>query len=60
MVNRRQLLALAVVDLVLLLIAELTYPGTVSDIAWVAFLIGAAALIVNAVVALVRRRRMVP
>jgi hypothetical protein len=66
MVSHRKLVALLVVDLVLFAIAELTYknarhPGTVSNIAWYAFLIGAASLVVLVIVAIIpRSRRLAP
>ncbi len=61
-VSHRNLVALLVVDLALFAIAELTYenskhPGTVSNIAWYAFLIGAASLVVLAILAIIPRQR---
>jgi hypothetical protein len=60
--SRRNLLALLVADIVLFLLSNITsksssHPGTVSDILWVVFLIGALALIVLAIVALVQSAR---
>ena len=62
MVSHRKLVALLVVDVVLFAIAELTYqnarhPGTVSNIAWYAFLIGAASLVVLVILAIIPRSR---
>jgi hypothetical protein len=60
--SRRNLIYLAVADVVLFLIANVLYSGgqvsrDISNVAWVAFLIGAVALIVLSVVALVQSRR---
>ncbi len=60
--SRRNLVALLVADIVLFLLSNITsksssHPGTVSDILWVVFLIGALALIVLAIVALVQSAR---
>ncbi len=57
-----KLLALLIVDLALFTIAELTYknakhPGTVSNIAWYAFLIGTASLVILAILAIFPRSR---
>jgi hypothetical protein len=62
MVSRRNLVVLLVVDLALFAIAELTYknakhPGAVSNIAWYAFLIGGASLVVLAIRAIIPRSR---
>lgn len=56
-ISHRNLVALLVVNLVLFAIAELTYqnakhPGTVSNIAWYAFLIGAASLVILVILAI--------
>lgn len=61
-VAHRRLVVLLVLDLALFAIAELTYknakhPGTVSNIAWYAFLIGAASLVVLAILAIIPRSR---
>jgi hypothetical protein len=61
-VSRRTWIGFVVTDVVLFLLANVTaknssHPGTVSNIFWVAFLIGTALLIVLAVVAVVRSRR---
>ena len=63
--SRRNLIYLAVADVVLFVIANALYSGghvsrDISNVAWVAFLIGVAALIVLAVVALVQSRRRPP
>jgi hypothetical protein len=60
--NRRNLIGLFVVDVVLFVIANVTaknssHPGTVSNVVWVLFLVGVLALIVLGVVTLVRSRR---
>jgi hypothetical protein len=60
--SHRNLVALFVVNLALFAIAELTYqnakhPGTVSNIAWYAFLIGAASLVVLVILAIMPRSR---
>ena len=57
-----KLFALLIVDLALFIIAELTYknakhPGTVSNIAWYAFLIGTASLVILAILAIFPRSR---
>jgi hypothetical protein len=62
MASHRNLVALLVLDLVLFATAELTYknakhPGTVSNIAWYAFLIGAASLVVLMILAIIPRPR---
>ncbi len=62
MVSHRNLVVLLVVDVALFAIAELTYknakhPGTVSNIAWYAFLIGAASLVLLAIRAIIPRSR---
>jgi len=56
-ISHRNLLALVVVNLALFATAELTYqnakhPGTVSNIAWYAFLIGAASLVILVILAI--------
>jgi hypothetical protein len=60
--TRRNLIALAAIELALFVIANLTaksssHPGTVSNVAWVAFLLGAVLLVVLAVATVVRSRR---
>ncbi len=60
--SRRNLLGLFVVDVVLFVLSNVTsksssHPGTVSNILWVAFLIGLLMLIVLAIVALVQSAR---
>lgn len=60
--NRRNLIILAVVDVVLFVIANATskshaHPGTTSNIAWYAFLVGVVLLIVLVLFALVQRLR---
>ena len=57
-----KLLALLIADLALFTIAELTYknakhPGTVSNIAWYAFLIGTASLVILAIIAIFPRSK---
>lgn len=57
-----KLFALLIVDLALFLIAELTYknakhPGTVSNIAWYAFLIGTASLVILSILAIFPRSK---
>ncbi len=59
---RKNLIALAVLDVVLFVIANATskthaHPGTVSNIAWYAFLIGIVLLIVLGIFALIQSRR---
>jgi choline-glycine betaine transporter len=59
-ITARNLIAFVVIDVVLFLAANMTaknssHPGTVSNVFWGGFLIGAAALILLAVVALVRK-----
>ena len=61
--NRRNLMALAGVDVVLFLIANATakshaHPGTLSNILWFAFLVGVVILIVLVVLAVVQSRRL--
>ncbi len=61
-VSHRNLVALLIINLALFAIAELTYqnakhPGTVSNIAWYAFLIGAASLVVLVILAIMPRSR---
>jgi hypothetical protein len=56
-ISHRNLVALLAVNLALFAIAELTYqnakhPGTVSNIAWYAFLIGAASLVILVILAI--------
>ncbi len=58
----RDAVALAVADVVLFVIADVTakngsHPGTVSNIAFVAFLVGLLLLIALGAAALIRRRR---
>ena len=58
--RRPQWIAFVVTDVVLFLLANVTaknasHPGTVSNIFWVAFLIGTALLLMLAVVVVVRR-----
>jgi hypothetical protein len=60
--RHRNLIALLLIDLALLAIAELTYnnakhPGTVSNIAWYAFLIGAATLVILTIRAIIPRSK---
>ena len=60
--TRRNAINLAVVDVVLFVIANVTakskaHPGVVSDITWYLFLIGVLTLIVLGVTALVKSRR---
>ena len=60
--SRRNLLYLFVVDVVLFFIANVAYDHhgflrSVSNVAWVAFLIGVLLLVVLGVVALVQSRR---
>jgi hypothetical protein len=61
-VSHRNLVALLVIDLVLFATAELTYdnakrPGTISNIAWYAFLVGAASLVILAIRTIIPRPR---
>jgi hypothetical protein len=61
-ISHRNLVALLVVNLALFAIAELTYqnakhPGTVSNIAWYAFLIGAASLVILVILVIKPRSR---
>ena len=60
--NRRNLLALLGVDVVLFVLSNVTsksnsHPGAVSNVLWVVFLLGVLLLIVLAVVARRRSRR---
>lgn len=60
--SHRNLVALLVANLALFAIAELTYqntkqPGTVSNIAWYLFLIGAASLVILVILAIMPRSR---
>lgn len=60
--NRRAWIGLAIADVVLFALANVTakngsHPGTASNIFFVAFVIGTALLIVLGVVAVVRSRR---
>jgi choline-glycine betaine transporter len=60
--SRRTWIGLVVADAVLFLIANVTtknshHPGTVSNVFWVAFLIGTALLILLAIVAVIQRLR---
>ena len=62
LVRARNVVVLAVVDVVLFLIANVTaknssHPGTVSNVVWVAFLVGVLMLIVLGACVLVRRLR---
>jgi hypothetical protein len=55
--RHQKLVVLLLVDIALFVIAELTYnnaqhPGTVSNIAWYAFLIGTASLVILVIVAI--------
>lgn len=59
---RRNLIALAVLDAVLFLLANITskshsHPGTLSNIFWYAFLIGVVLLIVLVILTLIQSRR---
>ncbi len=61
-VSRRTWIGFVVTDVVFFLLANVTaknssHPGIVSNIFWVAFLIGTALLIVLAAVAVVQSRR---
>jgi choline-glycine betaine transporter len=61
-INRRTLIVLAVVDVLLFVLANVTIkndktPGTVSDVFWITFLIGVALLIVLGVVTVIKSRR---
>jgi hypothetical protein len=60
--TRRTLIALAIADVVLFVIANVTAnssssPGTVSNVAWVLCLLGFFSLVVLAVLALAQSRR---
>jgi len=60
--SRRNLIYLVVVDVVLFVLSNVTsknasHPGTVSQVLWIAFLVGVLALIVLGVEALLRSRR---
>ncbi len=62
LLSRRTLIALAVIEVVLFAIANVTAnsgdsPGTVSNAVWILFLLGLLSLIVLAVLALVQSRR---
>ena len=62
MLTRRNLIGLLVFDVLLFVLANITinsskHPGTLSNVFWVAFLIGVVALIVLVGVALVQSRR---
>jgi len=62
LLSRRTLIALAVTDVVLFVIANVSAnsgasPGTVSNAVWVLFLLGFLSLVVLAVLALVQSRR---
>lgn len=67
MLTRRNLLGLLILDVVLFFLANVfaknsKHPGTLSNVCWVAFLIGAVLFVVLALVALValiRSRRVV-
>lgn len=61
-VSRRTLIALFVADVVIFVLSNVTsksssYPGAVSNVLWVVFLLGVLALIVLGVVALVQSAR---
>jgi hypothetical protein len=63
LLNRRNLIALAVVEVVLFVLAGVTskshsHPGTVSNIFWVIFLIGVVVLVVLGIAALIRSLRV--
>jgi uncharacterized membrane protein YdcZ (DUF606 family) len=63
--TRRNLVGLAVLDVVLFIIANATakshsHPGTVSNIFWYAFLVGVVLLIVFVLVTVVQRLRRSP
>ena len=60
--RHRNLIALLLIDVALFTIAELTYndakhPGTVSNVAWYAFLIGTASLVILTIRAIIPRRK---
>ena len=60
-VNRRTLLSLFVVDVVIFVLSNVTsksnsHPGTASNVLWVVFLVGVLLLIVLGVFTLVRSR----
>jgi uncharacterized membrane protein YtjA (UPF0391 family) len=60
--TRRSWILLAVVEVVLFVIANVTakstgHPGTASQIAWVVFLVGVLLMIVLGVAAVIRSRR---
>jgi choline-glycine betaine transporter len=60
--SRRNLLVLVAIDVVLFVLSNVTAksnsdPGTVSNILWVAFLLGVIALIAMSISALLRSRR---
>jgi hypothetical protein len=62
MLTRRNLIALAVLDAVLFLLANITskshsHPGTLSNVFWYAFLIGVLLLIVLGLATLFQARR---
>lgn len=67
LLTRRNLAGLLVLDVVLFVLANVTinsnkHPGTLSNVCWVAFLIGAVLFVLLALVALVasmRSRRVV-
>ena len=64
MLTRRNLIGLLVLDVVLFVLANVfskstKHPGTLSNVCWYAFLIGALLFVVLAVVALVQSRRVV-
>jgi hypothetical protein len=59
-ITRRNLIGFVVIDVVLFFAANMTaknssHPGTLSNIFWGAFLIGAALLIVLAVITVIRK-----
>jgi choline-glycine betaine transporter len=61
-VSRRNLLALFVADVVIFVLSNVTsksnsHPGAVSNVLWVMFLIGALALIVLGIDAVIRSAR---
>jgi hypothetical protein len=64
MLTRRNLIGLLVLDVVLFFLANVfskshKHPGTLSNVCWFAFLIGAALFVVLALVALIQSRRVV-
>jgi hypothetical protein len=64
MLTRRNLIGLLVLDVVLFFLANVfsksnKHPGTLSNVCWFAFLIGAALFVVLTLVALIQSRRVV-